>query len=130
MPFTPKIFAQGEKPHHLMGKGGPNAFNRYFYIRVGVVIEVDYDKYELKIMWVHQDGARANVPISFAYAGPAGCIGAMPEIGAIGIFGFIDEGGGKGKPLLLSFLPSGLATGLDQNIVKIEPDVIPSSDVN
>ena len=131
MAFSPKIYAHGEKPHHLMSQNsGSSAFNRYFYIRFGVVTEVDYDRYEIKVMWIHQDGSRGNIPVSFAYCGPAGCLGMLPEIGAIGMFGFYDEGGGKGSPILLTFLPSGLATGLDQNVVKIEPDAIPTSDVN
>lgn len=131
MPMSNRIYRPGEKPHAVFDQSkGVNAFNQFFYVKMGTILNVDYDRYVMDVLWINQNGARSHVPISFAYAGPAGCMGMVPEIGALGIFGFYDEGGGKGAPLLLSYLPSGLAVGLDQNVVKIEPDQIPTEDVN
>jgi hypothetical protein len=132
MGFSSRQFAPGEKPHHTFSQfSGPNKFNQYFYVRVGVIQEVDIDKYEMTVQWIQGDsGVRDKIPISFAYAGPAGCIGGLPEKGAIGVFGFYNEGGGKGSPLLLALLPAGLDAGLNFNTVKIFPDAVTTTDVN
>jgi hypothetical protein len=132
MPFSSRQFAPGEKPHYSFSQfSGPDKFNQYFYIRVGVVQEVDLDKYQMTVQWIQGDtGVRDKVPISFAYAGPAGCIGGLPEKGSIGVFGFFNEGGGKGSPLLLTYLPAGLDAGLNFNTVKIIPDSLTTTDIN
>jgi hypothetical protein len=124
-------YRQGEKPHSVFSNfNGPNKFNQYFYIRAGVIEEVDIDKYQMTIRWYGSDGARSRVPISFPYMGPAGCIATLPEKGAMGIFGFYDEGDGKGSPLCLSYLAAGLASALNFNTVKILPDSLSTSDIN
>jgi hypothetical protein len=131
MAFSNRQFNRGEKPHSVFANNkGSAEFNKYFYVRLGVIKEIDYDKYEMIITWQNQVGTRTTIPISFPYAGPAGCLGMVPEIGAVGIFGFFDEGKGKGSPLLLSYLPSGLANGLDFNNVKTLPDSISTDEKN
>jgi len=132
MAWSHRQYSPGEKPHHSFSQfAGDNKFNQYFYVRIGLIQEVDLDKYTMTIQWLQGErGVRDKVPISFAYAGPAGCIGALPEKGAVGIFGFFNEGGGKGSPLLLSYLPAGLDVGLNFNTVKVIPDALSTSDVN
>jgi len=121
-----RIYTPNERPHSVF-RGGAN---RYFYLRFGTVREIDYDRYTMTIVWLGEKGTRDNVPISFPYMGPAGCIGMVPEIGSVGIFGFYDEGTGKGSPVIVGFLPSGLSTALDHNVGKAMPDAIPTDDVN
>jgi hypothetical protein len=124
-------YGPGEKPHAVFSNfNGPNKFNQYFYIKVGVIEEIDLDKYQMVIRWHGGDGVRNRVPISFPYMGPSGCIATLPEKGAVGIFGFYDEGDGKGSPLLLTYLAAGLNSALNFNVVKIEPDAISTSDIN
>ena len=131
MTFTNRVFGEGEKPHFTFDQDkGVNAYNKYFYVRLGIVLEFNYLRYEMKIKWLGDKGARVDIPITFPYIGPAGCIGAVPEKGAIGIFAFYDEGGGKGSPLCMGFLPSGLGMAIDHNEVKILPDFMPTTDMN
>ena len=129
---TNRVYNRGEKPANAFSqKFGPQAANKYFYLRMGVVSNIDYDKYEMTITWSKRTGGRSQIPISFPYIGPAGCIGMVPEIGSIGIFGFFKEGDSeKGSPLCLAYLPPGLGTMIEHNIIKILPDVIPTDDVN
>lgn len=121
-----------ELPHYVHSQfSGFHKYNQYFYVRVGLIEDVDIDKYQMTVNWEPQSkGMRNRVPISFPYAGPAGCIGGLPERGALGIFGFFNEGDGKGSPLLLNYLPAGLDAGLNFNVVKVLPDALPTSDVN
>lgn len=132
MAFDKRIYHKGEQvPNAFKQKVGMDAANRYFYLRMGVVTDVDYDKYEMSIQWLKKDGAHTQVPISFPYIGPAGCIGMVPEKGSIGIFGFLKEGDSdKGRPLCLAFLPPGLGTMINHDVLKILPDVIPTDDLN
>lgn len=127
-----KNYVHKELPHYVHSQyAGFNKYNQYFYVRVGLIEDVDLDKYQMTVNWEPQSkGTRNNVPISFPYAGPAGCIGGLPERGALGIFGFFNEGDGKGSPLLLNYLPAGLDAGLNFNVVKVLPDAIATSDVN
>jgi len=129
MNFTNRQFNNGERPAQAF-RG--NGVQKYFYLRLGIVEDIDLDKYEMVITWKNGPGLRPRIPISFPYMGPAGCMGALPEKGAIGIFMFYNEGGGEGKgaPLCLAYLPSGLGTAIDHNVVKILPDVIPTDAVN
>jgi len=127
----PQIINRGQKPPSIFSNNkGSNEFNRYFYLRIGVIREIDYDKYEMIIAWKDQTGVISKIPISFPYAGPAGCMGMVPEIGSIGIFGYLNDGTGTGSPLCLAFLTSGLANALDYNTVKILPDSISSVEKN
>jgi len=128
---TGRIYNRGEKPHNVFSQyHGPNKFNRYFYVRIGRVLELDYDRYRMRIEWTQGSGSPAWMPISFAYAGPGGCLGMIPEEGAIGIFSFYDEGDGKGSPLACAFLPASLSAGLEFNSVKIDPDSVSNEDDN
>jgi len=129
MPPSNRLFNKGEKKHFIYSADtvGPH---KYFYLKMGVIEEIDFDKYEMTIVWLDKSGSRPNVPISFAYASPAGCLGGLPEKGSIGIFGFYNEGGNRGFPLLLSYLPSGLFAGLNFNSVQINPDSLPTDDIN
>jgi len=132
MAFDSKRYSKGEKPHPVFDQAsGVHYFNRYFFLRLGVITEVDQDLYKIKVEWIGQPGARPDIPISFPYIGPAGVIGCLPEIGSIGIFGFYEEGGGRmASPLCLAWVPSGLSSGLNQNVVKVVPDSIPTDDPN
>ena len=87
-----RIFNKGEKPHFVYDQFmGASKYNQYFYVRPGVIEEIDYDKYEMTVRWVpNNKGFRNKVPISFPYAGPSGIIGMLPEKGAIGIFAFMN----------------------------------------
>ena len=121
----------GILPHYVHSHhAGFNKYNQYFYVRVGLIVDVDYDKYQMTVQWASETGQPTKIPISLPYSGPASCIGGVPERGAIGIFGFMNEGDGKGKPLLLSYLPAGLDAGLNFNVVKVLPDALATSDVN
>lgn len=124
-------YGPGEKPHSIFSNyHGSNKFNQYFYVKMGIIEEIDIDKFEMVVRWQGSDGVRSQVPISFPYMGPSGCIAVFPEKGALGIFGFYDEGDGKGSPLLLTYLAANLDTSLNFNVVKIEPDAVSTSDIN
>ena len=126
-----RIFHKGEKPSDVFNNyHGANKYNKYFYERIGEVLEIDYDRYRMKIRWADGSGAPSWMPISFAYAGPSGCLGMIPEEHAIGIFSFYNEGQGKGSPIGVSFLPTALAQALEYNTVKINPDQISNEDEN
>ena len=121
-----RYYAPGEKPHRSF----VDKSNQYFYVRTGVIEEVDIDKYTMTVRWEPGNGSRDRVPISFPYAGPAGFIGMLPEKGTFAIFAWYNSGVGGGSPLCVGFLPAGLDAGLNYNVVKIHPDQIPTSDVN
>ena len=126
-----RLYSKGEQPHEVFRNfHGANQYNRYFYIRVGEILEIDYDRYRMKIQWTTGSGSPAWIPISFPYAGPSGCMGSIPEEHSLGIFGFYDEGHGKGAPLLLSYLPPAMSASLQHNAVKFNPDAIPNEDEN
>ncbi len=121
-----KIYNEGESPSSILSE----VSSQYFYVRTGVIEEVDLDKYEMTIRWEPGNAVRNKIPIYFPYAGPAGCLGMLPEKGAIGIFGFYGTGRGGRTPLCLGFLPAGLDAGLNYNQVKVYPDAIPTNDIN
>jgi len=126
-----KQYAPKETPHPLINTAhGMHAYNKYFYLRTGVIEDVDYDRYTLTVSWIQRQGVNDKVPHSFPYIGPAGGIGCLPEKGTIGIFGYFNEDMGKGSPLLLATLPSGLMTGFNGNKIKIVPDSLATDDVN
>ena len=121
-----RYYAPGEKPHFSI----VDKANQFFYVRTGVIEEVDLDKYTMTVRWEPGNGNRDRIPISFPYAGPAGFIGMLPEKGSMGIFAWYNSGVGGGSPLCVGFLPAGLNAGLNYNVVKIHPDQIPTSDIN
>lgn len=121
-----RYYAPGEQPHRSF----VDKANQYFYVRTGIIEEVNLDKYTMTVRWEPGNGSRDNIPISFPYAGPAGFIGMLPEKGSMGIFAWYNSGVGGGSPLCVGFLPAGLDAGLNYNVVKIHPDQIPTSDVN
>lgn len=122
-----KIYNEGESPSWIL----KDVASQYFYLRTGVVEHVDLDKYTMSVRWTPGNAIRpSNIPIPFAYAGPAGCMGTPPEKGAIGIFGFMSTGADRGSPLCIGFLPAGLEAGLNNNEVKVFPDAIPTNDIN
>jgi hypothetical protein len=130
MGFSGKVFPKGTNPPAIVATKGPHAFNKYFYIRIGIITDVDYQRYTMTVTYLDKDGARPGRPISFPLIGPAGCIGMLPEEGSIGLFGFINEDSGKGAPVLLSYLPSGLYNAINQNVIKKDPDFAASGDIN
>ena len=132
MAHPKRIYTPGEQPHNVFSQlAGQNRFNRYFYLKTGKILDIDYDHHKMKIEWVAGgSGSPDWVPISHPYVGPAGCIAAMPEVGALGLFGYVDQGKGIGTPFLLCFLPVALEAALDHNWVKVNPDSIPSEDDN
>lgn len=126
-----RVYHRGEQPDFLYSNNnGPNKFNRYFYLRAGKILEVDYERYRIRIEWLQGAGSPKWIPMSFPYIGPSGCFGAVPEKGAIAIFGFFDEGTGKGAPFCLTFLPVGQLVSFDYNTVKVKPDSIANEDQN
>jgi hypothetical protein len=125
----PRIYGKGEKPHDVFSKyAGTNKQNRYFYLRIGRVLVVDYERYRMKIEWVTGAGTPAWIPLSYPYVGPAGCIGATPEVGSLGIFGYLDEGYETARPICIAFVPIGLQTAIDYNAAKLTPDSIPTEE--
>lgn len=129
MSFTNRLYNDGEKKHYLNSAVTTGAF-QYLFLRMGVIEIVDLDKYEMTVVWLDNSGTRDRIPISFPYISPAGCMGALPEKGTIGIFGFYNEGGNKGRPLLLNYLPAGLSNALDFNDVQVIPDSLSPDDLN
>jgi hypothetical protein len=126
-----RIYGKGERPASVFDQySGSNKYNRYFYLRIGRVIEIDLDKYQFKVEWVTGGGSPSWMPISFPYIGPGGCIGAVPEMNALGVFGYVNEGLGTGSPICLSWLPVGLQPALDYNFIKLNPDAIPTDEEN
>lgn len=121
-----KIYNEGETPSWILKE----VANQYFYLRTAVVEEVDLDKYEMTIRWSPGNSVRNKIPIPFPYAGPAGCLGMLPEKGSMGIFGFYSTGSDRGTPLCIGFLPAGLDAGLNYNQVKVFPDAVPTTDIN
>jgi len=134
--FDNRVYSKGEEPGRLVATGGPNKYNRYFYLKVGQIIDVDYDVYRILVRWISGGGGQGSagspswIPITFAYCGPAGCMGMVPEKNSIGVFGYYDEGEGKGSPLLLTYLPASLDIGLENNALKIRPDSVANEDTN
>jgi hypothetical protein len=126
-----RIYGKGEKPAAVFEQyAGANKFNRYFFLRIGRVVEVDYEKYRFKIEWVTGGGSPAWIPISFPYVGPASCIGTVPEIGALGIFGYMNEGTGTGTPACLAWVPVSLQAAIDHKAIKLMPDTLPTDEEN
>jgi hypothetical protein len=126
-----RFYNRGEKPGHVFEQhAGSNKYNRYFFLKVGRVVELDFDKYQFKVEWVTGSGSPSWMPISFPYIGPAGCIGTVPEIGALGIFGYMNEGTGTGTPICLTWIPVSLQSALDHNYIKLNPDSIPTDEEN
>jgi len=126
-----RIFHKGEKPHDIFTQNsGVNKFNKYFYLRIGRIIEIDYDRYKFKVEWVTGAGSPAWIPMSFPYVGPGSCIGAVPEYGALVLCHYQDEGNGKGTPHALSFLPVSMQAALEHNAIKQFPDTIPTEEDN
>jgi hypothetical protein len=125
-------YTPGEKPHEILSSlKGPNKLNRYFYLKIGRIVDIDYDQYKFKVEWLSGSGSPGWIPIHFAYAGPGGCIGAMPEIGANVICGYVDQGTlGMGSPISVAYLSPGLQTALDFNAVQRMPDSIPTDEQN
>lgn len=126
-----RLYSKGEVPHNVFNNyKGVHKFNRYFYLQVGEVIEVDTTRYRIKVRWITSRGTSDWMPISFAYCGPAGCMGMVPEEHSIGIFGYLDNGDGSGSPLLVSYIPTGMDMGLNYNTLKFKPDSIATEDKN
>lgn len=128
--FDKRVYGKGEKPHHTFRK----YTDLYKYLKIGTVAAVDPERYLMMINF--EDGGKGasglnfEVPITFPYAGPAGCFGPLPEVGARCVCGCYDSGDKKGQPLVLAYLPTGLKQGLEFNRVKKVPDAIPSGDDN
>jgi len=131
MGFDKRVYHKGEKPAHFIGRDqGSYRYHRYLYLRIGEVLEIDPEVYRMKIRWITGSGVPAWMPITFAYNGPSGCIGAMPEEHAVGIFGYYDEGTGKGSPVCLGYIPAGMLASFNYNVSKISPDAVPNEDAN
>ena len=127
----PPLRNRGERPPKIFSNfHGAHQYDRYFYVRFGEILEVDSNSYRMKIRWLSGRGSPNWMPISFPYVGPAGCMGALPEEGAIGIFAFYDEGTGKGSPLPLAYVPGALAFSTQYNTTKKHPDAVSTEDQN
>lgn len=126
-----RIFHKGEKPHDIFNHNtGVHKFNKYFYLRIGRIVEIDYDKYKYKVEWITGSGSPAWIQMSFPYVGPGSCLGGMPEYGALVLCHYQDEGNGKGTPHALAFLPVSIQAGLEHNALKQFPDSIPTEEDN
>jgi hypothetical protein len=128
-----RIYGKGEQPSNLFNQFyGSNRFNRYFYSQIGRVVDVDYDRYKIKVEWLDGGGSPEWFPISFPYVGPASQMGAMPEIGAFAICTYIKESEtGKGVPLsAAAFLPVALQGALEHNSVRRLPDSLSTEEDN
>jgi hypothetical protein len=128
----PRIVANQEKPSELFNQFyGTNKYNRYFYLRIGRVVEVDQELYQFIVDWSDGGGPSQWIPMSFPYVGPGGIIGAFPEIGSLAICGYINQGfSGKGMPFCLAFVPTGLQAALEHNAVKQIPDSLSTEEDN
>jgi hypothetical protein len=127
-----RIYSRGEKPHDVFGlNAGPNKLSTFHYLKIGRIVEIDYEKYKFKVNWVTGTGSPDWIPISFPYVGPGSCMGSMPEIGSLVLCGYINAGiSGKGSPYALSYIPVSLQTALEHNSVKKYPDQISSEEDN
>jgi len=125
-----RIYSRGEKPHDVFGlNAGPNKLSTYHYLKIGRIVEIDYEKYKFKVNWITGTGSPDWIPISFPYVGPGSCMGSMPEIGSLVLCGYINAGiSGKGSPYALSYIPVSLQTALEHNAVKKLPDQISSEE--
>ena len=131
MAFTSRIYNQGQKPADVFSQyAGPYKYNRFFYLRIGRVVDINYEQYKYKVEWVDEGGSPAWIPVSFSSAGPSSCIGTFPEIGSLVLCKYMNEGTGKGTPYGLSFLPVSLQAALEHNVIKHLPDQIPTEDDN
>jgi hypothetical protein len=127
-----QIYAKGETPDLIFSdRNGPNKDKRFYNLRVGKILDIDYERYQFKMDWQTGRGSPDWVPMSFPYIGPGGCIGAMPEIGSLAICGYlVGEGGSIPRPMCLGFLPVSLQAALEGNIVKLLPDAISTEQEN
>jgi hypothetical protein len=128
-----RIYHNGEQPSELFSQQyGTNKFHRYFYTKIGKILDIDYERYKIKVEWQDGSGSPDWFPISFSYVGPASQCGAMPEIGALVLCSFIREGqSGKGTPLAAgAYLPVALQAALEHNALKRLPDSLPTEEDN
>ena len=57
---------QGERPHYLQSQyNGPHKYNQYFYVRTGIIEEVDVDKYEMTVRWTGNQGVHTKARLVF-----------------------------------------------------------------
>ena len=81
MTWSPVTYGPNEMPHYAhSNRGGFHKYNQYFYTRVGVIVDVDFDKYEMTVQWASETGQPTRIPMSLPYAGPASCIGGVAII--------------------------------------------------
>jgi hypothetical protein len=127
-----RIYSNGEQPSELFSQQyGANKFHRYFYTKVGKILDIDYERYKIKVEFQDGSGSPDWFPISFSYVGPASQCGAMPEIGALVLCSFVREGmSGKGTPLAGAYLPVALQAALEHNVIKRLPDSLPTEEDN
>jgi len=118
--FSSKKYSPGEKTPYYLRQA--NSVNQYYYLKIGRIVAVDPARLQVTVDWsiTKNEGQRDGVPISFSQFNPKGFGGSLPEKGALGVFGFYDEGDGKGSPILLTYLPTGLDAALSHNPVKIK----------
>lgn len=129
--FSSQIYNVGQRsPQLIEDSKDKNKLERYKLARAGQILAIDYDRYEFSIEWMEDGGGRSQIPISFPHMGPASVMGAMPEPGATGLFVFTNVGTGWGNPVLVACLPAGLSNALNHDMVKINPDIVPSADQN
>lgn len=127
----PNYYHKGQRPDTVFNQyAGFNKLNRYFYLKVGRVVDTNLSQYTMKIEWVGGEGSPEWMPISFAYVGPGSCIGTVPEYGSLVICGYMNKGQGPGVALPLVYLPVSLQAALEHNSLKQYPDSISTSEDN
>ena len=122
-----------DQPSELFSQQyGMNKFNRYFYTKIGRIIDIDYERYQVKVEFMDGSGSPDWFPITFSYVGPASQSGAMPEIGSHTLCTYVMESyTGKGKPIGAGgYLPVALQAALEHNVIKRLPDSLPTEEDN
>ena len=127
-----RLYNRGEKPSSAISNVvGPNKIFHRLGLRTGTIREVDTTRLRMYIEWKGGSGTARWIPISFPVFGPASCLGMIPEVGSVGIFGFYFEGDGTtSSPFLLAYLPAYLTASYQYNDMKLDPDAIPNEDQN
>jgi len=92
--------------------------NEGLYIRLAVIMRVDYEKMMVDISYLDSIGAQPNVGVTAAYGGYRSFLGAMPTVGDWVLVGFTKSGGFV-DPVILQYMPRGYIQGLTNDVVKV-----------
>lgn len=93
-----------------------NSDNYDSHIRVAKIIRVDYENCTADLVYLDGIGAEPRVPISQAYMGSRGFLGAMPSVNDVCLLGY-SKAGGLSKPIIIGYFPNGYKTSLRNDIL-------------